>query len=123
MMVLNNKCKKCNEICIAMHFQQNFIDWTSGNDNIDKFIQDFQLSIHNEYKVSDALEWIPYNRFYDIECITKADKYKARWVDGCIINWSNKYQNWIREDQNMIIELKSIDNLKNITLEFMNEVF
>ncbi|RIA81551.1 hypothetical protein C1645_836831 [Glomus cerebriforme] len=55
-------CTACN----AKHFQQNFKKWTSGNDDIDKFIQDTQLSATIWYK---ALEWIPYDRFYDIEYI------------------------------------------------------
>jgi hypothetical protein len=120
MMVLNKKCKKCNEICYAIHFQQNFINWTSGNNDIDKFIQDSQSAVHSKYEVSDALEWIPYNRFFNIKYITKAEKYRANWIDG---NISYYKQNWIRENQNMIVNLKNLDNLKNITLEFMNEVF
>ena len=40
-------CEECNrkntsfewcKVCNAKHFQQNFENWTSGNDNIDKFI-------------------------------------------------------------------------------------
>ena len=46
-------CKECNQentggswckACNAKHFQQNFEKWTSGNVDIDKFIQDAQLS-------------------------------------------------------------------------------
>jgi hypothetical protein len=122
MMVLNKKCNKCNKICIAMYFQQNFINWTSGNDDIDKLIQDTQLSVHDNYEISEALEWIPYDRFYDIKYISKTKRYKANRIDGHIIDWSSKYQNWIRENQNMIVELESIDILKNITLEFIDEV-
>jgi hypothetical protein len=124
MMVLNDKCKKCNKICFAIHFQQNFGNWTSGNNYIDKFIQNSQLSVHNEYEVSDTLEWIPYDRFYDINYITEAKKYKARWVDGYIINWISKCQNWVRDNRGIFVNLKSLhDNLKDITFEFMNEVF
>jgi hypothetical protein len=50
MMVLNDKCKTCNYICYAKRFQQNFENWISGNDNIDKFIQDTQLSAHHNAK-------------------------------------------------------------------------
>jgi hypothetical protein len=123
MMVLNKKCKKCNEICYAIHFQHNFINWTSGNNDIDKFIQDSQLSVHDNYKITEALEWMPYDRFYNIKHISKTKMYEANWIDGYIIDWDSKYQNWVRENQNMIVELKSINILKNITLEFMNEVF
>jgi hypothetical protein len=119
---LNDVCKKCNRVCNAIHFQQKFGNWTSGDDDIDKFIQDSQLSVHNNDEISKALEWIPYDGFYDIKYITKAEMYKANWIDGKISYWSYYDQNWIREYQNMIVELKSLNNLKNITLEFTNEV-
>ena len=32
-------CEKCNKICNAIHFQRNFKNWTSGNNDIDKYIQ------------------------------------------------------------------------------------
>ena len=56
-------------VCNTKFFQQNFKNWSSGNDDIDKFIQDTQLSATHPRKV---LEWIPYDRFYDIEYIAKA---------------------------------------------------
>jgi hypothetical protein len=109
----NNICKKCNYKCNAMHFQQNFESWTSGNDNIDKFIQGTQLSAHHDNR-GKALEWIPYDRFNDIEYIAKGGfgkVYVANWI-----------QNQKREGQNMIVALKSLNNSKNVTLKFMNEV-
>jgi hypothetical protein len=124
MIVFNNKCKKCtNKICNAIHFQQNFKNWTSGNNDIDKLIQDTQLSAHN--KVSDALEWIPYNRFDNIKYIAKGGfgkVYKANWIVGRIEKWDYEFQYWKRRDENMFVALKSLNHSKNITLEFMNEV-
>jgi hypothetical protein len=108
MIVLGNKCKKCNHVCNTIIFQQNFENWTSGNVDIDKFIQNTQLSAHN-FDANEALEWIPYDSFYDIKYITRGGYgkvYKATW-----------------KHQNMIVALKSLNNSKNITLEFMNEVF
>jgi hypothetical protein len=116
MMVLNDKCKECNYICYAKHFQQNFENWTSGYDNIDKFIRNTQLSAHK--CVKDVLEWIPYDKLYNIKYIAKG-KYIANWIDGNIINWNNMAQIWEREGQNMIVEL---EELKDITLELMDEV-
>jgi hypothetical protein len=123
-MVLNEKCKKCNYVCNAIHFQQNFENWTSGDDDIDKFIQNTQLSIHgNNYNsFEQVLEWIPYNRFYNIKYIAEKKVYQANWIDGKISYWNVNYQNWMRENQNMIVILKRLSNPKNITLEFMNEV-
>src|SRR5205809_1553751 len=96
MVVLNDICEICNKnTCNAIHFQQNFDNWTSGNNDIDKLIQDSQLSAHNssnikliqnyqllahnssnsdiarfiqhpQLSVKKALEWIPYDRFYNI---------------------------------------------------------
>src|SRR5437867_3437786 len=111
-------CKGCN----AKHFQQNFEKWTSGNVGIDKFIQDTQLSTNNYLKV---LEWIPYDRFYDIEYIAKGGfgkVYKANWIDGFINEWDNKNQNWKRYESNKFVALKSLNNSKNVTSEFINEV-
>ncbi|CAB4429303.1 unnamed protein product [Rhizophagus irregularis] len=118
-MVLGDKCKKCNYTCYTIHFQQNFINWTSDNEDIDKFIQDTQLSTHEDKK--KALEWIPYDKFYNIKCIAE-NRYQANWIDGYMWDWDSNNQNWTRVSQNMIVELKRLNNIKNITLEFMNEI-
>ena len=118
-MVFHNKCKKCNYICIAIYFQQNFYNWTSGNKNIDKIIQDTQLSAHRNSK---AIEWIPYDRFCNIKYIEEGE-YRANWVDGNIIDWNNNNQNLEEDDQNVKVELRLLlSNPKNITLEFVNKV-
>ena len=64
---LNEICEECNSICYAKRFQKNFKNWTSGNNDIDKFIQDTQLSVHDDDNTEKALEWIPYGRFYNIK--------------------------------------------------------
>ena len=111
-------CKACN----AKHFQQNFEKWSSGNVDIDKFIQEAQLSTNNSHNI---LEWIPYDRFYDIEYIAKGGfgkVYRANWIDREICEWDNKNQNWYRPYTNEFVALKSLNNSKNVTLEFLNEV-
>ena len=124
MIVLNELCKKCNRICDVKYFQRNFENWTSGNKDIDKFIQDAQLSAHNKDS-SEALEWIPYDRFSNIEYIANggfSKVYRANWIDGNIIEWDSYSQNWKRHNQNMFVALKSLNNSENITLAFINEV-
>src|SRR6266498_1645720 len=123
-------CKECNQkntgykwcfACNAKHFQQNFSKWSSGNVDIDKFIQNTQLSA-NKYNL---LEWIPYDRFYDIEYIAKGGfgkVYKANWIDGIIYNLDIENQNWERHNSNKFVALKSLNNSKNVTSEFINEV-
>jgi hypothetical protein len=117
MVVLSETCDKCKSMCNAKHFKQNFKNWTSGNDNIDKFIQDTQLS---DCYTSNVLEWIPHERFYDIKNIAEMNVYRANWIDGRIDKWDNENQIWERKDQNMFMILKSLDN-PNI-VEFINEV-
>ena len=85
-----NICEKCNCICNTKHFQQEFNYWTSGNNDINKFIQDTQLSAHSNYNLLKTLEWIPYNKFYNIKYITKDEfskVYRANWIDGYIVSW------------------------------------
>ena len=121
-MVLKDKCERCNEICYTIRFQQNFKDWTSGNNDIDKFIQDTQSAYHSALY---ALEWIPYDRFYDIKYIAKGgfgEVYIANWIDGYMDEWDYKNKNWRRKNRNGFVFLKSLNNSKNVTLEFLNEV-
>ena len=69
-------------------FQKNFSNWTSGHEFIDKFIQESQLNSQDRNQV---LEWIPYNRFENIEYFDKGGFgtiYKAIWLDGPIVYWS-----------------------------------
>ncbi|EXX69537.1 Ypk2p [Rhizophagus irregularis DAOM 197198w] len=123
MMVLSDKCKKCNKICNTIYFQRNFKSWTSGNNDIDKIIQDAQLSAHKNAR--NVLEWIPYDKFYNIKYIAKGGfgkVYKANWIDGRIWDWNDKNQNWERYGKNMVVALKSLNNSKNVTFEFMNEI-
>src|SRR5438045_1404278 len=49
-----NWCRQCN----AKWFLQEFPNWTSGNNYIDKFIQETQLNAQNS---NEILEWIPYD--------------------------------------------------------------
>src|SRR5438105_209655 len=90
---INNPfCQTCN----SKHFQQDFNKWTSGNKEIDEFIQNFQL---NATRYEEELEWIPYEKFSDIEYLAKGGfgtVYKAEWIDGYIYNWGTSQNTWTR---------------------------
>src|SRR5581483_5441506 len=61
------KCKRND--CNVKLFQDNFKNWTSGNNDIDTFIQ---ITQNNEHHYTElALEWIPYDKFRDIQYIAK----------------------------------------------------
>jgi hypothetical protein len=122
MVVVKDICKECRIMCSSMYFQQNFNFWTSGNNDIDKFIQNTQLSAHNNIK--RALEWIPYNRLYNITDDDKfgGEVYGANWIDGCINEWDYENMDLKRENQNMFVILKLLNNPEKITSEFKNKV-
>ncbi|RHZ86089.1 hypothetical protein Glove_54g42 [Diversispora epigaea] len=57
-------CPECNQGCNSKHFQNDFNNWTSGNDKIDKFIQEALLNANHNWEL---IEWIPYDRFKDVK--------------------------------------------------------
>src|SRR5687767_8376065 len=71
---LCKKCKQANthedwcQICNTERFRQNFKNWTSGNNDIDKFIQKTQLKAKN---IHEILEWIEHDRFENIEYLAE----------------------------------------------------
>ncbi|RHZ85091.1 hypothetical protein Glove_71g126 [Diversispora epigaea] len=109
-------CKPCN----LKHFQNDFNNWTSGNDKIDKFIQDVQLNANGNW---DVIEWIPYDRFKDVKQIGKGGFgtiYYARWIDGYIKEWDIENQQWKRY-RNSEVALKKFDNFVNFN-DVLNEM-
>ncbi|EXX78444.1 polo kinase CDC5 [Rhizophagus irregularis DAOM 197198w] len=125
------RCKECNEIitgknwcqtCNSKRFQQNFDKWTSGNDDIDKFIQNTQLSAKNCCQI---LEWIPYNRFNKPVFIAEGGfgkVHKATWKDGYISHWDTGKNQWSRLNKSKLVAIKSLSKSQNITMEFINEI-
>ncbi|CAB4403140.1 unnamed protein product [Rhizophagus irregularis] len=97
-------CKSCN----AKHFQQNFKNWTSGNIEVDKFIQKTQLKAK---RYQEILEWIEYDRFENVEYLAKGGFgtiYKAIWKDGFVLKClHNSQSEFLREikSHTMIISI------------------
>jgi hypothetical protein len=88
-------CEICSEIytdryhkwcktCQINNLRQNLANRTSGNYQIDEFIQEMQLKIKNYNDI--IVEWIPYNQFNGIKKIGKDNStsmlYSATWIDG-----------------------------------------
>ena len=105
----------------SKHFQQEFNKWTSGNKEIDEFIQKFQL---NATCWQEVLEWIPYEKFSNVEYLAKGGfgtVHKAKWIDGYIYNWNISQNKWNIIYKNEVV-LKSLNNSQNITTDFLQEV-
>ncbi|EXX79436.1 Cmk2p [Rhizophagus irregularis DAOM 197198w] len=115
---IDAKYKWCKS-CQINHLKENFTNWTSDNEQIDKLIQEMQLKI-NDYK-DIIFEWIPYDQFNEIKEIGKggfAKVYSARWKDGPLC-WNEK--EYIR-DFNKTVALKCLNNSQNFSNKFFNEV-
>jgi hypothetical protein len=80
---------------------------TSGNDVIDKFINDIRSKATS---ISKVIEWIDYDKFEDIEYLAKggfSTVYRANRIDKSF---------------NKQVVLKSLDNSKDMTAKILNEV-
>ncbi|CAB4426522.1 unnamed protein product [Rhizophagus irregularis] len=119
-------CKKCNQprrhdyddYCNYCHFQSNFENWTSGNHNVDEFIQKTQLRAEFE---SQIIEWIEYDKFKDVKYLAKGGFgtiFKAVWKYGPWILNSN-YQ--LERESETKVALKCLHNLQDITADFLKE--
>jgi hypothetical protein len=123
-------CGECNEPgtgwrwclpCNVKRFKDNFKNWTSGNKEIDEFIQQSQL---NAVHFSKKLEWIPFEKFQNVTYIAEGGFgkiYSAEWPEGHIVYWDIKNQKWNRHNQRKYA-LKSLNNSSDISSAFLSEV-
>ena len=113
------KCNECNknrtpldkshQICHVCYKAKGLK--TSGNKVIDDFIRYTQT---NYIKKEGKMEFVPYDRFKNIEFIAEggfSKIYKATWIDGPVIR-----------ERNCTVVLKKLNNSKNITSKELNEV-
>ena len=123
-------CGECNEPgtgfkwcqpCNAKRSKENFKNWSSGNKNIDEFIQRSQLNAIHRRK---RLEWVPFEKFQNVTYITEGGfgkVYSAEWPEGPIRYWDIEDQKWGRFS-NKKVALNSLNNSSNISKDFLNEV-
>ncbi|CAB4424271.1 unnamed protein product [Rhizophagus irregularis] len=122
-------CENCNqeclatlycEFCVRNYLKLNFVNWTSGNDNIDNLIQKCQMETYVPYKI---IEWIPYDNLKDIKYLTKggfSEIYTATWIDGRCDEWDSKEQRLIRFGS-MKVVLKSLENVESANQSWLEE--
>ena len=123
----NQECKNTSnkenwcQPCYSKHLQNDFEKWTSGNIDIDKFIQKTQLVAN----ISDrVIEWIPYHKLKHIKYIAKGEfgsVYSAFWLDGKIDKWNINNQQWDRLGYQRVA-LKILNNSSNSISDFLKEL-
>jgi hypothetical protein len=123
-------CKNCKQLntgsywchaCDSQHLQQNFKNWTSGNHDVDEFIQKAQLKAKTWLRV---IEWIEYEKFDDVEYLAKGGfgtTFKAVWKEGRIVNWNYDNNQWKRSSKKEVA-LKCLHNSQGNATEFLKEV-
>ncbi|PKY45880.1 kinase-like protein [Rhizophagus irregularis] len=122
-------CENCNqeclatlycEFCVQNYLKANFSNWTSGNDDIDNLIQNYQIETLLPDKI---IEWIPYNNLQNIEYLTKggfSKIYTADWIDGRYDEWDPKEQKLIRLGDHEVI-LKELENVESANQSWLEE--
>ncbi|RHZ57702.1 hypothetical protein Glove_384g12 [Diversispora epigaea] len=123
------KCKKCQKVntgkqwcntCNSRRFQSEFNTWMSEDIEIDELIQQTQLKAT---KCAEVIEWIPFDKFNNIEYLAKGGfgkVFKATWSDGYIISWDFEKEIWKRSPH-IDVCLKSL-NPSIHKSEFLQEV-
>ncbi|CAB4440456.1 unnamed protein product [Rhizophagus irregularis] len=112
----NEYVKWCKQ-CQINQLKNNFTIWTSGNKKIDEFIQNSQSRISEH---SDTVfEWIPYNKFININETGKSGFTIAIWKDGPLY-YSSSDGKYKRKLYRKVL-LKYWYNLQNINV-FFNEI-
>ena len=125
------KCDKCQMDkrcypCVNYHQQFYKAEWSSGDEEIDSLINECN-KITMSYTFTQFFEWIPFERFKNVEYLARggfATIYKAEWLDGPFelpLAWNHKENKFPRDERKEVV-LKTLNNTKQITLEFRNEV-
>ncbi|RHZ88505.1 hypothetical protein Glove_22g76 [Diversispora epigaea] len=109
------------EFCIRKYLKNNFENWTSGNNEIDKLIQECQQKTVSPDAI---IEWISYNQLENIEYLTEggcATVYTAIWKDGQNIKWNSDKQILERLGRQKII-LKRLNNSNSNNVHWFQEI-
>ncbi|RHZ65799.1 hypothetical protein Glove_311g32 [Diversispora epigaea] len=112
----------CN-LCTKENFFQEFGTWSSGNVEIDKVIQEDQISHHRNdgYR----LQWMPYDDFRDIKHIADGgygSVYSAILKNGVKLYWNFNKQDWEYRSDVKTVALKEINDSRHDISEFLKEV-
>ncbi|RHZ48671.1 hypothetical protein Glove_543g39 [Diversispora epigaea] len=108
------------EFCIRKYLENNFGNWTSGNNEIDKLIQECQ---QKTIAPDAVIEWIEYDQFENIEHLTEggcATIYTAILKDGPYVKWDSDRQSMERFGR-LTIVLKRLNNSNSNNVRWFQE--
>jgi hypothetical protein len=95
-----------------------FINWISGNEKIDNFIQKMKLKSVDYDDI--VFEWIPYSQFYNIKKTDKNNLYLATWKNGPLRYYNSNIG--YKRIQDVRAALYLLYNSQSAISEFINSV-
>ncbi|RHZ74581.1 hypothetical protein Glove_220g18 [Diversispora epigaea] len=101
------------EFCIRKYLENNFGNWTSRNNEIDKLIQEFQQTTVKPHSV---IEWINHGRFEN------ANIGKIWKINDCFENSNNNNVCWFQEVSTLSFKLDNIGRTKHSRLYIINKI-
>ncbi|CAG8688940.1 12853_t:CDS:2 [Ambispora leptoticha] len=123
-------CKVCNksgytmlncEHCMRSCLKRQFSNWTSGNDIIDKMIQDAQMTLPTPRGFT---EWIPFSDFEQVAYKTRGgfgEIFTAIWMKGYAKAFDQEKQEYIRSGPFKVI-LKVLSKSNKPNENFLKEL-
>ncbi|CAB4377124.1 unnamed protein product [Rhizophagus irregularis] len=97
-----------------------FENWTSENEVLDKFIQQTQLETPDP---RHHMQWIPFENFSDVKFVLKggySSVFSATWANKKEKVWDGAKQTFVEKP--LMVALKSLKNSQNVSDEFLDEV-
>ncbi|CAG8628902.1 1317_t:CDS:2 [Funneliformis caledonium] len=112
-------CKDCEISAL----KENFRKWTSGNLDIDNFIQYTQS---NATGIVDYLEYIDFEKLEFVEKANKRDAastiYSAIWIEGPRWLWEKDAEIWSRNGPTKVA-LKKINNAPYMREDYLKQLY
>ncbi|CAG8522476.1 19152_t:CDS:2 [Dentiscutata erythropus] len=96
-----------------------FSNWTSGDDGLDRFIQQTQLETPDPRY---HMQWIPFENFSDIKFVAKgghSSVFSATWINKTDQVWDGAKQAFVEKP--LVVALKSLKNSQILSEEFLDE--
>ncbi|CAB5382163.1 unnamed protein product [Rhizophagus irregularis] len=97
-----------------------FENWTSENEVLDKFIQQTQLETPDP---RHHMQWIPFENFSDVKFVLKggySSVFSATWANKKEKVWDGAKQTFVEKP--LMVALKSLKNSQNVSDEFLDEI-
>ncbi|CAB4381572.1 unnamed protein product [Rhizophagus irregularis] len=128
-----DSCKVCKKkyestfnwcvVCDIKRLQDDFPNWSSGHQELDKIIRKNQLNADSH---TNYIEWIPYEKFTDIKKISEGGfgiVYSATWIEGPRWKWDDEKMQWVAYGPRKIaLKTLKCDIITKRREEFFKEV-